>query len=185
MKNIISHNCVSGRIYQMKGLRYENPFVWCVIPPEDFFYLYKNYNNINYKNIELKKEDNNDYKLIVDGKIRVFYVHYKYDETSIVPTKKTDIDIFYNKIEDYIIEKYFTRLERMKDKPIFIVTDRIFLSYPEFSFKKDDLLKYINKENCIVVTCDRNIIGKNVVYTDTPNIDTKEIANIILSDYNI
>lgn len=182
--NIISHNCVSGRIYQMKGLKYETPFVWCIIPPEDFFYLYNNYDNINYKNIKINKE-NNDYRIVVDDKINVYYVHYKYDKNCTVVTKKTKIDIFYNKIEDYIIEKYFIRLERMKDKPIFIVTDREFPTKPQFNFKKDDLLKYVNKDDCIVVTCDKSIIGKNVVYSRSKNIDPKEIAQIILDNKHI
>lgn len=177
--NIISHNCVSGRIYQMEGLRYENPFIWCVIPPEDFYYLYKNYDKINYKNIVLEKE-NNDYKLIIDGKIRLYYVHYKYAEDCEIPTKKTEIDIFYNKIEEYIIEKYFTRLERMKDKPIFIVTDRIFATYPQYSFETDELLNFVDKDDCIVVTSDEIIKGKNVIYCDNRNVDTKEIADIII-----
>lgn len=179
--NIISHNCVGGRIYQMKGLKYGNPFVWCVIPPEDFLYLYNNYNNINYRNIKIEKE-NNIYKVIVDEKVNVYYVHYKYDENADFLTVQNEIDILYNKIEDYIIEKYFKRIERMEDKPIFIVTDRIFYTLQGYSFKSEDLLKYVNKDDCIVVTCDTNISGNNVVYVINNEIDPKEIAQIILNN---
>jgi len=182
--NIISHNCTNGRIYQMKGLKYENPFVWCIIPPQDFLYLYNNYGVLNFRKIEIEKEGD-DYKVVVDGKINVYYVHYKHDETAEKPIKRTPIDVYYNKIEDYIIEKYFNRLERMKDKPIFIVTDRIFPKKQKFNMSTEDLLKYVDKEDCIVVTCDRNIIGKNVVYSRDKNIDPIEIAQTILNEKRI
>ena len=39
--NIISHNCIGARIYQQKNMEYGNPFMWSVIPPEDFWYLNK------------------------------------------------------------------------------------------------------------------------------------------------
>ena len=178
--NIISHNCVNGRLYQMLDVEYNNPFVWCVIPPNDFLFLYINYNNIDYTKIKIEKFGN-DYKCIVDGKITIYYVHYKYDEKCTVPTKKTEIDVFYNKIEDYIEEKYFKRLKRMIEPPIFIVTDREFPGniYYKFNFTKEDLLKYVNKENCIVATCQKDIIGQNVVYVQNKNLDPKDIAKII------
>ena len=178
--NIISHNCVGARIYQMKGIKYENPFMWCVIPPEDFIYLYNNYNNINYENIVLKKE-NDDYKIIVDNKVNLYYVHYRYDENCEEPIISNNTDVFYSKIEDYIVKKYFSRLKRMKKEPLFIVTDRIFVSYPQFSFNDEDLLKFLNKDNCIIVTCNKEIVGKNVIYCDSKNMNTVELASLVIN----
>jgi uncharacterized protein (DUF1919 family) len=182
--NIVSHNCVGARICQKKNMKYGTPFVWCVIPPDDFFYLYSHYNDINYKNIKLEKEKN-DYKIVVDGKINVYYVHYRYDARYKTPVKKSGIDIMYCDIEKYIVEKYTTRLERMKDLPFFIVTDRIFQTKPDCNFKRDDLLKYVDKDDCLVVTCDKSITGKNVIYVKNKNLDPIEIAEIILKENKI
>lgn len=181
--NIISHNCVNGRLYQMLNMKYGNPFVWCIVPPNDFYYLYCHYNSIDYKKIKIEKVGN-DYKCTIDDKISIYYVHYKYDERCTVPTRKTEIDVYYNKIEDYIKEKYFKRLERMADKPVFIVTDREFPTKSCFNFNDDDLLKYVDKEDCIVVTCNKNIKGENVIYVQNKKLDPKDIAKIILTNDN-
>lgn len=182
--NIIAHNCVGGRMCQQRGVQYGNPFMWSIIPPDDFYYLYTHYNDLNYKNIKLEKLKT-DYKLTIDGKIRVIYVHYKYDKNANTPTKKTKIDVFYNKIEDYIIEKYETRLSRMKEPPLFIVTDREFPTKPECNFKREDLMKYVGKEDCIVVTCDKTIEGKNVIYVRNKKLDPEEIAKIIIKELGL
>lgn len=180
--NIIANNCTGSRLYQQIGMQYGNPFMWSIISPEDFLYLYNNYYDINYWNYEIGKK-NGSYKLIIDGKINVLYVHYKYGEEDVVPTRKNnDMDIFYNKIEDYIIEKYEKRLKRMVDKPFFVVSDREYLFNKGFIFKEEDLKEYVNKDNCIVATCNNDIIGNNVIYTPNSTIDPEEIAKIILEN---
>ena len=178
--NIISHNCVGGRIYNKKNLKYGNPFMWCVIPPDDFYYLYCNYNEIDFNNITLIKEK--FYKIVIDNKVNVYYVHYLYDKNATTPIKKTPIDIVYNRIDEYIIEKYKTRLERMKEKPIFIVTDREFIGTNKWSMKKDDIIKYLDKDDCIVAVYDKSIVGKNVVYMPQKNLDPKYIADLLINE---
>lgn len=179
--NIIAHNCVGGRICQQKGMRYGNPFMWSVIPPEDFYYLYTHYNELDYNKIKLEKIGT-DYRVTIDGKVRVIYVHYKYDKNAKTPIKKTKIDVFYDKIDQYILEKYAIRLGRMKETPLFIVTDREFFSKPECNFKKEDLEKYVDKEDCLVVTCDKSIEGNNVIYVKNKKLDPEEIAKIIIKE---
>ena len=179
--NIISHNCVGARICQLKNMEYGNPFMWCIVPPNDFYYLYTHYNEINFKQIKLEKEKN-DYKIVIDGKINVYYVHYKYDANANTPIKKYDIDVFYNKIEEYILEKYNKRVDRMTHSPIFVVTDREFYLMNRCNFQKKDLLKYINKDNCIVVTNDKSINGYNVIHTKSKKLTPNEIAEIIIKD---
>lgn len=183
--NIISHNCIGARIYQIKGIEYENPFMWSIVPPEDFWYLYNNYNNIDFKKIRLTKIKN-DYVIIVDEKLKIYYIHYRYDEKCKVPTQriKDGVDVYYNKIEDYILEKYNKRLERMLNnpvKPIFIVSDREFVANKNLNFPKKELIKYVDKEDCIVVTVDKTIKGKNVIYVAKRTMEPKDIARIILS----
>lgn len=179
--NIISHNCVGARICQVKNMEYGNPFMWGVIPPDDFYYLYTHYDSIDYKNIKIEKE-RGDYKIVIDEKVNVYYVHYKYDANATTPIKKSGIDVYYNKIEDYILEKYNKRLERMKDKPVFVVTDREFSTKQWCNFKSEDLKKYVNKLDCIVVTCDTGITGGNVIYVPNKKLDPKDIANKIIKE---
>jgi hypothetical protein len=73
----------------------------------------------------------------------------------------------------------------MIDPPTYIVTDRIFMTKPECNFEKNDLLKYVDKDNCIVVTCDKTIAGKNVIYVPNKNLDPVDIAEIIIKELNL
>ena len=43
-------------------------------------------------------------------------------------------------------------------------------------------MKYVGKEDCIIVTCDKSIIGKNVIYCKNKRLDPVEIARIILKN---
>lgn len=183
--NIISHNCVGSRIYQKKDLEYGNPFMWSIIPPDDFWYLYNHYDELNYDNIKLTKIKN-DNVIIIDDKVKVYYVHYRYDKNAHEPTRriKDGVDIYYDKINDYILEKYQTRLERMKKqgiKPIFIVTDREFVANKNLNMYRKHLINYVNKDDCIVVTVDRTIKGNNVIYVAKKTLDPTTIADIILN----
>ena len=182
--NIIANNCTGSRLYQQMGKQYGNPFMWCVINPEDFLYLYNHYYEIDYWNYELVKK-NGEYQIIIDGKITVQYVHYKYGENDTVPTKKNnDMDIYYDKIEQYIVEKYENRLKRMIQPPFFIISDREYLFNKKCIFSNDDLKYYLNKDNCIIATCNRDIVGRNVIYTHDKNVDPEEIARTILQNMN-
>lgn len=107
-----------------KKLEYNNPFMWCLIPPKSFLYLYNNFKTINFKNFELKK-DGEWYKIVIDKKIEVYYPHYKFDKNATSPEKckGRDIDVYYCRIYEYILEKYQTRLYRMSGTPIFIIND--------------------------------------------------------------
>ena len=178
---IISHNCIGARIYQKLNKEYENPFMWSVIPPSDFYYLYQNFANINFENIRVE-ENYGDYMVVIDDKVRVYYVHYKYSKNATKPIVKDDIDIFYNKIGEYIKEKYFTRLSRMKGRPIFIVTDRMFVGKPDCNFKRDELIKYVGKNDCIVMTDDKTITGDNVIYVRSKTMDPKEMSDVLLKE---
>ena len=81
----IGNDCTGARIYQAKNKEYDNPFMWCLIPPKSFSYLYHNFNTIDFKNIELKK-DGPWYKVIIDGNVTVYYPHYRFDAAFTKPT---------------------------------------------------------------------------------------------------
>lgn len=59
--NIISNNCCGADIYtNVLKTEFSNPFIWSLLFPNDFIYLYENYDSINFKNIDLaimKTED--------------------------------------------------------------------------------------------------------------------------------
>lgn len=177
--NVISHNCVGGRIYQQLNRENGNPFVWVMITPDDFWYLYNNYDNIDFTSVSVLNY-NPCVELIIDGRVKVLFPHYNYDKNCDTPTKKTNIDIFYNKISDYVLEKYRVRLERMHGAPLFIVSDREFPKRPQYNFNKEDLEKYVGKPNCVVAVFDRSIRGNNVIYMPFKNMDPKDIADVIL-----
>lgn len=181
--NIISHNCVGAEVYKLEDCQYGNPFIWCVIPPEDFQVLYDNYEQIDFSNIKLEK-DEKYYKIVIDGKVNVFYVHYKYSKEDKTPRRRKNCDILYDKIEKYIVDKYTSRLKRMSGKPLFIVTDREYIVNKEWIFKKEDLEKYVGKDDCIVVVYDDSINGDNVIRMPEKNMQPKDIAALILDKIN-
>ena len=178
MPNIISHNCVGSMIYKEKGLRYENPFMWCVIPPDDFRYLYEHYDDIDFRRISLEK-DGKFYKIVIDGKVSVYYVHYKYSKNATEPRVQNGMDLVYSGIEDYISDKYRSRLARMEGRPLFIVTDREYLVNKQWNFSKEDIERYVGKDDCLVAVYDRTIRGDNVVYMPERDMDPAEIAKIL------
>ena len=119
--NIISNSCV-GAFLTRDYLKEEfsNPFVWSYIDNKSFYNLIKNYDNINWFNYELVKDNNWNFSIIIDKQIKVDYPHYRYDETA-TELRYYDEDnqnrnVYSNKIDEYIIEKYKERVERMINK---------------------------------------------------------------------
>lgn len=121
--NIIANSCVGGFIYKNElKVPFQNPFIWNIIDYNSMLYLVKNYDKINFENFELMKDKNWNFSLIIDGKVKIQYVHYKFNANCNKPTTKY-IDVFYNKIWEFIVSKYILRLDRMKkdkSRPIFI-----------------------------------------------------------------
>ena len=62
---ILGNDCTGARIYQAKGKEYNNPFIWCLVPPDSFSYLYNHYKNIDFNDIELKK-DGEWYNIVIN-----------------------------------------------------------------------------------------------------------------------
>jgi len=187
MQNIISNNCVGARIYQLKKDVYETPFTWCLITPSDFLYIYENFESIDFKNAKVGN-DGRWYFMCVDGKVRIYYPHYRYDKNCKSPTKKgtDELNLYYCKIDDYITEKYKTRVLRMTGRPIFLIDDKLTdLVDGKCAFYEEDILKYTNKENCIITTSNKKIKGDNVIYKTSPDLPTGAIAKLILKEYKL
>lgn len=118
--NLISNTCIGAYLYKLLNLKFENPFCWSVIDFDSMYYLIKNYEKINFKNYELTKTPDWWFTIIIDNVIKVHYVHYKFDKNANKPTR-CGSNIIYNKIWEYIVEKYEERLTRMHGQPIFVI----------------------------------------------------------------
>ena len=122
--NIISNSCLGSFIYRdILKSPYQNPFCWNVIDDESLIYLIQNYDNINFKNFELVKDEHNNFYIIIDNKVKAWYIHYRYSTTDKIIRHEGE-DVFYTKIMEYINDCYQRRLERMiisNENPIFVL----------------------------------------------------------------
>lgn len=170
--NLISNCCISGYIYQANNEELKNPFQWCLIEPKDFYDFITLYNKINFDKYELitSDEHKNTYKMILDKKICIKYIHY-------VQSNKNSIsghDVNSTDIIHYINEMYKRRLKRMTESPIFLYIDNIHKNNDKITEEiastnackiiitnNKNLLKYNNKNTLIILDeTKRMIIGK-------------------------
>lgn len=122
--NLIGNTCLSSFIMRDCLQRpYNNPFCWNVIDIESFCYLIEHYDTIDFNNFEILKDSLWNFSILIDGNVRVQFVHYKFSIHDNV-LRRSGLDIFYRKIWEYIVDKYMLRSERMlelKEDPIFII----------------------------------------------------------------
>lgn len=140
--NLIGNNCVSGAIYKLNNIQYNNPFFWCNIYHNDFMYLIKNYDNINFTNFYCSLEDYYDFvkttNVNIDNKINLHYLHYRLSNDDL---KREGINVFSKNIIEYTKEKYIVRLNRKStEEPIFLYS---FSGIKEDFENYDDFLKEI------------------------------------------
>lgn len=151
---LISNNCLSGHLYKdCFKKEYNNPFIWTVINFENMLKLIKNFDNINFNNYELIKDENWNFSIIIDNLVKINYVHCKFDPRFKKPTK-IGPDIFYNEIWKYIVLKYEERLKRMKqlnEKPIFCICNFETI-YPDCIYSDDELNILSKFENVKILT---------------------------------
>lgn len=157
--NLISNDCAGGFVYKFCNLEFNNPFIWMRLQENDFYYTIKNYEKINFNNFEIDKSFIDErphnkmdiFKLKIDDKIEIHYTHYHFsakdNKIRIVPP-----EIFYNKIWEYVVEKYTKRTKRMlelNEKPIF------FVNFPRRKYTKNMRNKLLSenfKYKLIIIT---------------------------------
>jgi len=121
--NIISNNCIGGYFYKKNKWIYANPFIWSSCYGDSLDILMDEYSNINFDNYVCNKNDETTFYILIDNKIKVQFIHYIMDETC----KNIVVDepnVSYCKIQEYIIEKYKKRVQRLKESaelPIFLI----------------------------------------------------------------
>lgn len=187
--NIICNDCVGGRLYQHLNKEYNNPFIWCRIYYNSFRKILCNFNNIDFYNIKYDDSyftDGIKTHIILENDIEINYPHYIQNSKFSIPTKQNNnIDIYYNDIKTYTVNKYLSRLNRMNmaDFKIFILNDK-----PQIHLSKDDILDFLNLKVDgvkILITNDdkyKNYNDTNVLITNETN--TSKIAYELLMQYS-
>ena len=123
--NLIGNTCVASFITtKCLNEQLSNPFTYAVLDFDSAYNLVKDYDNISWMEYELVKDENWNFYIIIENKIKIWYGHYKFDKNANgIIVKKNDV--FSNKIWEYIVDKYETRVKRMlenKNPPIIIIS---------------------------------------------------------------
>jgi len=157
MYKIISNSCVGGFIYR-DNIRcsYQTPFIWNLVDFESMHYLIENFRDINFKKYDIKKDANWSFSIVVEDKIELKYIHYKFDKNANEILHK-DIDVYYNRIWEYIVDKYDKRVNVMLNNtsnPLFIFANgwnppETILTYNQLNIlndlKKDNIICAVDK----------------------------------------
>lgn len=114
MYNLIGNTCCASWItQQILHQEFINPICWSVIDFESAFNLVSHFYDINWIKINLQTDDTlSNFSLCVDGTITINYVHYKFEANANELYKQGD-DVYFNRIWEYIIEKYISRIQKM------------------------------------------------------------------------
>lgn len=110
----ISNNCLGGNLYKhVFKSEYTSPFIWSRITNPEFIFLLDNFKTIDFSSVHSEFYANEGcYKLIVDGKIKILYPHYHVSNDDTIRVEGEDV--YYKNINDYTLEKYKSRLEKMQ-----------------------------------------------------------------------
>ena len=122
-------------MYRLNKIAFNNPFVWAIVSYKDIYYLMNNFYDINWNTFDVEKSTiwEDTYLVNVDNNLKIHYLHYKYNPKALKPQKvlySNSIDdewngnVIYNKIWDYVEEKYMDRVKRMKElkePPVFLI----------------------------------------------------------------
>ena len=188
--NIIASNCVGARMYEIANQQFNNPFMWTIMLPKDFFYLIHNFNNIDFQNITVStmywnEYNDNVYTIILDSKIQIIFIHHKYDANAITPIKN-GIDLYYNDIKMYLANTWKRRVARMSPKNL------VFLGIANKFWNKSDVINFINlktkfKRVLIVYNNFKDIKNQkiDIIHISNRKLSTYSIAKHLLDNYSL
>ena len=155
--NIISNTCVGSYIMRdCLHQQYVNPFCWNIIDPVSMYNLIKNFNSINFGKWRLQKDDKWIFSIVIDNLVKVKYVHYHFSPNDLT-IRSDGVDVFYHKIWEYVVAKYVSRINRMKETPTFVIAT----SYPNDYFTKPDIERI-----CSIRTNYKIVINNNNINLD-------------------
>lgn len=124
-QNIIASSCVGA--YIMRDYLHQqfiNPFIWCATEHQSMLYLINNYDTINWFNVSMRMSNGFNPKsypiLTIDKHVHVKFVHHRFSwADSNTPRKdRNGADIHYRYIYRFVLDKYFTRVQRMLSRGI-------------------------------------------------------------------
>ena len=127
--NLIGNSCTASFITRFSNKQFTNPFTWTAIDFNSYYNLITNFNKIDFMNYRLGyliDKNVRRYHIVIDNLVNVFYVHYRYKASATkleTLENPNSVDVFYNKIDEFIEEKYVTRTKRMmklNEAPVFI-----------------------------------------------------------------
>jgi len=128
----IGNNCCGGNYYKLKNIKYNNPFIWMVLPYDSMYNLMLNFDKINFNNIEMKKSTirENTFIIVIDNQVEIHYVHHEFRPDTKELTVRIDGSgrhLGNNHIWEYIWNKYEERIKDMLStnmQPKFIIHDQ-------------------------------------------------------------
>ena len=122
--NIISNNCAGAAIYKyVLNTEYQNPFIWCFT---DLKALVAKFDSINWTSVKIYNEMPNllgRWHLCIDNMVDMNFVHAYWDPSHETPYID-QWNVRYNRIWQYLMDKYVKRVKRMldhKESPIYVV----------------------------------------------------------------
>lgn len=167
--NIISNSCVGANIMRDRlKCPYNNPFCWCLVDFNSMYNLITNWDTINFDKIELIPLPGKDIcAILIDGKVLIRYVHY-HRSVKDLKIRKSDVEIYYCKIEDYVLSSYKRRLARMRSEnkpPIFVIGS----SWWTGEFTQEEIEKFLQidtKYQIVIIGKERDTKRKNVLFVE-------------------
>lgn len=133
---IISNNCMGGFIYRdILKTQYCSPFIWTALSHDDFFDLCRDYDKINFLNIQDTIDDtettyhNNRNALLIDDRFLLKFHHVwedaSYEKPTVIEKWGAGMNVMYKDPKTFIKEKYLARVTRMKNcnKKLFVFYD--------------------------------------------------------------
>ena len=132
MANIITNCCLGAFVTRnILKTQFNNPFVWAWVNATDICYLLEKYETVDFTKFKLQKytttplQDGDCFKICVDGKITIVYSHYQFNSKySTLYTDNVTNMVYYNKIWEFVVQKYIQRVSRIpSDPPVFILCD--------------------------------------------------------------
>lgn len=191
MMNLIGNNCLSSRLYKINNVQFNNPFIWCSIKFSDFISIVKNFNNIDFNNIEVnfdKCDRTNNLSPVIrcDNLFDVHFIHYIEDKNCLYPIHKVkegepgETDLFYYDILQYAKDKWNLRVKRMRAKPTFIYSFNYRYKTVEACNNptEQDIQMYRSNVNQLYELSKLNnkiyvVIHKNAVYEEYKDLQNK------------
>lgn len=121
--------------------------------------LIKNYDRIDFTKVEFIKTEKNFYIACIDNQVNVKYIHY-IEDNSLPSLTFEKSNVKGPKILSYVKEKYFSRLEKMTEEPIFILAAGY---WQEYYLSDEEIQKIIDLNSKYKIFISMPKTSKNIL----------------------